>query len=170
MDEDEEFDDIELDTVALAAVAVGTAHAEGADDNPNDFKALGQFLLRGKGAFRCSPQTLMLHVSGWWTSLLKGVSVDEVKRFLKQMDDEEEFNDIGLDPIALMAIAGGGRGQQLLPEEAHDDQGSLPGMRPMKWLLVLTCHPIAEPVKRTAGKKSTRRAGQRLKEDLFNAF
>ena len=35
------------------------------------------------------------------------LTVDEVKGFLKQMDDEEEFNDIELDPIALAAIAGG---------------------------------------------------------------
>ena len=39
----------------------------------------------------------------------KGVtfSVDEVQRFLKQMDDDEEFDDIELDAIALTAIAGG---------------------------------------------------------------
>ena len=39
----------------------------------------------------------------------KGVTltVDEVKGFLKQMDEEEEFDDIELDPIALAAIAGG---------------------------------------------------------------
>ena len=41
----------------------------------------------------------------------KGVTltVGEVKGFLKQMDDEEEFDDIELDPIALSAIAGGDR-------------------------------------------------------------
>ena len=39
----------------------------------------------------------------------KGVtfSVDEVQSFLKQMDDDEEFDDIELDAIALTAIAGG---------------------------------------------------------------
>ena len=39
----------------------------------------------------------------------KGVTlkVDEVKGFLKQMDEEDEFDDIELDPIALAAIAGG---------------------------------------------------------------
>lgn len=39
----------------------------------------------------------------------KGVTltVDEVKGFLKQMDEESEFDDIELDPIALAAIAGG---------------------------------------------------------------
>ena len=39
----------------------------------------------------------------------KGVTltVDEVKSFLKQMDEDEEFDDIELDAIALTAIAGG---------------------------------------------------------------
>ena len=39
----------------------------------------------------------------------KGVTlmVDEVKGFLLQMDEEEEFDDIELDPIALAAVAGG---------------------------------------------------------------
>ena len=41
----------------------------------------------------------------------KGVTltVDEVKGFLKQMDEDEEFDDIELDAIALTAIAGGSR-------------------------------------------------------------
>ena len=41
----------------------------------------------------------------------KGVTltVDEVKGFLKQMDDEEEFDDIELDAVALAAVAGGNR-------------------------------------------------------------
>ena len=34
--------------------------------------------------------------------------VDEVKGFLKQMDEESEFDDIELDAVALAAIAGGG--------------------------------------------------------------
>ena len=43
----------------------------------------------------------------------KGVTltVDEVKGFLREMDDEEEFDDIELDAIALTAIAGGGYGR-----------------------------------------------------------
>ena len=42
----------------------------------------------------------------------KGVTltVEEVRQFLKQMDEEEEFDDIELDPIALTAIAGGQAG------------------------------------------------------------
>ena len=41
----------------------------------------------------------------------KGVTltVDEVKGFLKQMDEEEEFDDIELDAVALSAVAGGYR-------------------------------------------------------------
>ena len=71
----------------------------------------------------------------------KGVTltVDEVKGFLKQMDEESEFDDIELDPIALMAIAGGHKGYKRdmsCQEEAHDELwGRCPGMRPMrKWL------------------------------------
>ena len=39
----------------------------------------------------------------------KGVilTVDEVKGFLKQMDDEDEFDDLELDAVALTAVAGG---------------------------------------------------------------
>ena len=39
----------------------------------------------------------------------KGVTltVDQVREFLKQMDEEEEFDDIELDAVALAAVAGG---------------------------------------------------------------
>ena len=40
------------------------------------------------------------------------LTTEEVHGFLLQMDDEEEFDDIELDPIALTAIAGGQRGYQ----------------------------------------------------------
>ena len=42
----------------------------------------------------------------------KGVTltVEEVKGFLKQMDEDDEFDDFELDAVALAAIAGGGRG------------------------------------------------------------
>ena len=41
----------------------------------------------------------------------KGVTltVDQVRDFLRQMDDEEEFDDIELDAVALAAVAGGRR-------------------------------------------------------------
>ena len=70
----------------------------------------------------------------------KGVTltVDEVKGFLKQMDEDSEFDDLVLDPIALAAIAGGQRGEMgnCCQEEAHDEPwGRCPGMRPIrKWL------------------------------------
>ena len=38
------------------------------------------------------------------------LTTEEVRGFLLQMDEEEEFDDIELDPIALTAIAGGGGG------------------------------------------------------------
>ena len=46
----------------------------------------------------------------------KGVTltVEEVKGFLKQMDDDEEFDDIALDAVALTAIAGGRNGGKRL--------------------------------------------------------
>ena len=67
------------------------------------------------------------------------ITVDEVKGFLSAMDEEDEFDDIELDPIALTAIAGGHGGGEACArcqEEAHDEPwGRCPGMRPMrKWL------------------------------------
>ena len=38
------------------------------------------------------------------------LTVDQVREFLKQLDDEEEFDDIELDAVALAAVAGGRRG------------------------------------------------------------
>ena len=40
------------------------------------------------------------------------LTAEEVRGFLREMDDEEEFDDIELDAIALTAIAGGQRGGQ----------------------------------------------------------
>ena len=44
----------------------------------------------------------------------KGVTltVDEVRGFLLQMDEEEEFDDIELDAVALAALAGGNRSRR----------------------------------------------------------
>ena len=36
------------------------------------------------------------------------LTVEEVKGFLRQMDEDDEFDDIALDAVALAAIAGGG--------------------------------------------------------------
>ena len=65
------------------------------------------------------------------------LTTEEVRGYLIAMDDEEEFDDIELDPIALTAIAGGrGYRGNCCQEEAHDEPwGRCPGMRPMrKWL------------------------------------
>ena len=40
------------------------------------------------------------------------VSKEEVRGFLREMDDSDEFDDIELDAVALTAIAGGHRGQK----------------------------------------------------------
>ena len=40
------------------------------------------------------------------------LTVDQVREFLKQMDEEEEFDDIELDAVALAAVAGGWRGRK----------------------------------------------------------
>ena len=37
------------------------------------------------------------------------VTAEEVRGFLRQMDDDDEFDDFELDAVALTAIAGGGR-------------------------------------------------------------
>ena len=37
------------------------------------------------------------------------ITVDEVKGFLKQLDESDDFDDIELDAVALAAVAGGGR-------------------------------------------------------------
>ena len=43
----------------------------------------------------------------------KGVTLttEEVRGFLREMDDSDEFDDIALDAVALTAIAGGGQGK-----------------------------------------------------------
>ena len=38
------------------------------------------------------------------------LTTEEVRGFLLQMDDEEEFDDIELDALALAAVVGGRRG------------------------------------------------------------
>jgi hypothetical protein len=40
------------------------------------------------------------------------LTVDEVRGFLAQMDEDEDFDDIELDAIALTAIAGGRGGRR----------------------------------------------------------
>ena len=56
------------------------------------------------------------------------LTVDEVKGFLKQLDEESEFDDIDVDAVAQAA------------KRKHDEPwGRCPGMRPMrKWLFGAT--------------------------------
>ena len=44
----------------------------------------------------------------------KGVTltVEQVRQFLQQMNEESEFDDIELDAVALAAVAGGARGRR----------------------------------------------------------
>ena len=38
------------------------------------------------------------------------LTAEQVREFLQQMDEEEEFDDIELDAVSLAAVAGGHRG------------------------------------------------------------
>ena len=78
----------------------------------NDFKA-----LRASVPAEVQKELYSLFTSDPEASLQKMVdiaaekgftlSVDEVKGFLKQMDEEEEFDDFELDALALTEAAGG---------------------------------------------------------------
>ena len=46
--------------------------------------------------------SVMIVCPGWMTLILR-----EVKGFLKQMDEDDEFDDFELDIVALAAVAGG---------------------------------------------------------------
>ena len=117
MDEDEEFDDIELDAVALAAVAGGRRLRflkMLTDDNPQRSQSSDRASVPAElqtelySLFSQDPEASFQRMVD--IAAEKGVTltVDEVKGFLKQMD-EEEFDDIELDAVALAAVAGGWR-------------------------------------------------------------
>ena len=65
-------------------------------------------------------------------------TTDEVRSYLRELDEEDEFDDVELDEASLSAVSGGSRGGagNCCKEEAHDEPwGRCPGMRPMrKWL------------------------------------
>ena len=87
--------------------------------------------------FTSDPEASLQRIVG--IAAEKGVTltVDEVVGFLKQMDEDDEFDDVELDAVALAAIAGGRHDHgNCCQEEAHDEPwGRCPGMRPMrKWL------------------------------------
>ena len=85
-----------------------------------------------------SPQTLKRPSSGWWRLRQRRamtLTVEEVTGFLKQMDEDDEFDDFELDIVALAAIAGGFKGDEsnCCQEEAHDEP----------WGVALACDPCA---------------------------
>ena len=117
----------------------------------NDFKALrasvpAEVQTELYSLFTSDPETSFQRMVDIADEKGVTLTVDEVKGFLKQMDEEEEFDDIELDAVALAAIAGGGSGSRrgtCCQEEAHDEPwGRCPGMRPMcKWLFGATTVP-----------------------------
>ena len=84
----------------------------------NDFKALRasvspEVQTELYSLFASDPDAAMQRMVAIAAEQGVTLTAEEVKGFLKQMDDEEEFDDIELDAIALAAIAGGrndGRG------------------------------------------------------------
>ena len=114
MNEDSEFDDIELDAVALAAVAGGQRGLAGCRSmtNLNDFKQLrasvpAETQTELYSLFSQDPEASFQRMVDIAAEKGMTLTVDEVKGFLKQMDEESEFDDIELDAVALAAVAGG---------------------------------------------------------------
>ena len=109
----------------------------------NDFKALRDSVPAEVQAelyrlFTADPEASLRRMVEIAAEQGMTLTVEEVKGFLKQMDEDDEFDDFELDIVALAAIAGGTRGRRgnCCQEEAHDEPwGLCPGMRPMrKWL------------------------------------
>jgi len=82
----------------------------------NDFKALRASVPAGVQAelyrlFTADPEASFQRMVDIAAEKGMTITVEEVKGFLKQMDEDEEFDDFELDVVALAAIAGGGRHQ-----------------------------------------------------------
>ena len=80
----------------------------------NDFKALRASVspeveTELYSLFTSDPEALFQRMVGIAAEKGMTITVEEVKGFLRQMDDDDEFDDIELDAVALAAIAGGGR-------------------------------------------------------------
>ena len=80
----------------------------------NDFKALRDSVPPEVQAelyrlFTADPEASFKRMVELATEKGMSLTVEEVKGFLRQMDDDEEFDDFELDAVALAAIAGGGR-------------------------------------------------------------
>ena len=61
------------------------------------------------GLWSTDPQTSLGRIVEIAAAQGVTLTTEEVRGFLRAMDDEEEFDDIELDPIALTAIAGGAK-------------------------------------------------------------
>ena len=81
----------------------------------NDFKALrasvpAELQTELYSLFTSDPDAARQRMVELATEKGVTLTVDQVREFLQQMDEEEEFDDIELDAVALAAVAGGSRG------------------------------------------------------------
>ena len=78
----------------------------------NDFKALrasvpAETQTELYSLFSSDPDAARLRMVELAAEQGVTLTVEQVREFLKQMDAEEEFDDIELDAVALAAVAGG---------------------------------------------------------------
>ena len=78
----------------------------------NDFKALRDSVPAEVQAelyrlFTADPEASFKRMVEIAAEKSMTLTVEEVKGFLKQMDEDDEFDDFELDAVALVAIAGG---------------------------------------------------------------
>ena len=83
----------------------------------NDFKALRDSVPAEVQAelyrlFTADPEASFQRMVELAAEKEMTLTVEEVKGFLKQMDEDDEFDDFELDAVALMAIAGGRNGKR----------------------------------------------------------
>ena len=83
----------------------------------NDFKALrasvpAEVQTELYSLFSSDPDTARQRMVELAAEQGVTLTVDQVREFLRQMDEEEEFDDIELDAVALAAIAGGKGGKR----------------------------------------------------------
>ena len=81
----------------------------------NDFKALRASVSADEQSelyslFASDPEAARQRMVALAAEQGVTLTIDQVRGFLTAMDEEEEFDDIELDAIALTAIAGGKRG------------------------------------------------------------
>ena len=114
MNEESEFDDIELDAVALAAVA-GGQDGQGKCSlmtTLNDFKQLrasvpAEVQKELYSLFSSDPDAARQRMVELAAEQGVTLTIDQVREFIQRMNEESEFDDIELDAVALAAVAGG---------------------------------------------------------------